>query len=198
MVLEAILFVMVMPIFVQWKWQKKSKTFLVIFHFYDDFSKANLRRVKKKLIGSHYFYYFLPIEVTMSKEMREKTWKGTDVEIEKSMMTWAPSHTELGLLGDILRYANMIDGLNESTKTQLRYDLEVMVNVGLNIGTNSVIKVDEDRLDDLFERFPNKGKCIFLSHEKDKDEDGRYVTHCCIELCPEYIDYLKEILKPYL
>jgi hypothetical protein len=37
-----------MPIFVQWKWQEKTKSFLVIFHFFDDYSKPNLR-IKKDL-----------------------------------------------------------------------------------------------------------------------------------------------------
>jgi hypothetical protein len=32
-----------MPIFVQWKWDETRKSFLVVFHFYNDFSKPNLR-----------------------------------------------------------------------------------------------------------------------------------------------------------
>ena len=37
-----------MPIFVQWEWKGRTKSFLVIFHFYDDFSKPNLRMKMKK------------------------------------------------------------------------------------------------------------------------------------------------------
>jgi hypothetical protein len=35
-----------MPVFVEWRWREKTKSFLLIFHFYDDFSRTNLR-IKK-------------------------------------------------------------------------------------------------------------------------------------------------------
>ena len=138
-----------MPIYVQWKWQKRTKSFLVIFHFIDDFSKPNLR---------------------MSKEY-------------DNLMTWAPSHVELGLLGEILRYANIIDGLRETEKKELKYKLQGVKKVGKNGVIKYIIVQDlKDHARELI--FEGKGK--------------RMEPCFCPELCPEYIDYLKKVLKPYI
>ena len=42
-----------MPILVQWKWQERGKHFLVIFYFYDDFSKSNLRFKMERVVNSN-------------------------------------------------------------------------------------------------------------------------------------------------
>jgi hypothetical protein len=45
-------------------------------------------------------------------------------------MTWAPSHIELGMLSELLMYANIIGGLSETARKELRKKLEVAYNVG--------------------------------------------------------------------
>jgi len=89
-----------MPILVQWKWVEKAKSFLVIFHFFDDYSNPNLRIQKKSGLWERIY-------------PQKEAW-----------MTWAPSHVELGMLGELLRYANIVDGLKESEKRELRDVLE--------------------------------------------------------------------------
>jgi len=90
-----------MPIFVQWKWMH-TKTFLVIFHFIDDYSKPNLRT-------------------------KTIPFKNQDnPEVKTTEMTWAPSHVEVGLLSDLLSYVNIINGLSETEKWRLKYKLQGM------------------------------------------------------------------------
>jgi hypothetical protein len=110
-------------------------------------------------------------------------------KVKKPTMTWAPSHIELALLSDLLHYANIIDGLNETDKRTLRYDLEIMVNM-----EDDFFTMNMKRFNDLNSRFYNKS--VLMGYEE-KHEKGKLPLFC-IELCPEYIDYLKEILKPYL
>jgi hypothetical protein len=82
---------------------ERTKSFLVIFHLYDDRSEPNIRLMKK-------------------------TFKDEMSEFERPTITWAPSHLESGLLGELLSYANIINGLKEGGKRELRRDLEVAVN----------------------------------------------------------------------
>lgn len=89
-----------MPVFVQWKWKEETKTFLVIFYFYDDFSKPNLR-VRKYEKG--HLLMLTPSEIFTPS----KAW-----------MTWAPSHPEMALLTQLLTYANIINGLKEDKKDE--------------------------------------------------------------------------------
>lgn len=87
-----------MPVFVEWKWKERTKTFLVIFHFYDDFSKTNLR-IKKCEKGR--LLMLTPSEIFSPS----KAW-----------MTWSPSHPDMALLTQLLTYANIINGLKEDEK----------------------------------------------------------------------------------
>lgn len=105
-----------MPILVQWKWQEKTKTFLVIFHFYDDFSKPNLRLKKRILDGVDTFQtkQFSTYPVTERNRNAPKEWK-----IEKPILTWAPSHIDLALLSDLLTFANIVNGLPDDVKRDL-------------------------------------------------------------------------------
>jgi hypothetical protein len=67
---------------------------------------------------------------------------------------------------DVLRYANIIDGLHDDYKRELIPYLEARIIKGI-IGDN-----------------------FFTYHN---------IEDCnCIKLSSEYVDYLKEILKPYL
>jgi len=177
-----------MPILVQWKWVERTKTFLVIFHLYDDYSRPNIR-------------------------LNKKTFKDEGVEFERPTITWSPSHPELGLLSELLSYANIINGLKETEKRKLRRDLEIAVDEG-----NGHLHLYWYPIRDLLELqnkallFETPDKCIFIRHaewmgepfeprlygddyeKKIKGENWFF----CIELCPEYIDYLKNVMKEYL
>jgi len=96
-----------MPILVQWKWVERTTSFLVIFHFFDDYSNPNLRIQKKS--GTMEGFY-----------PQKEAW-----------MTWAPSHVELGMLRELLRYANIVGGLKESEKRKLRDILEGQSSEGI-------------------------------------------------------------------
>jgi len=160
-----------LPILVEWRWKERTKSFLVIFHFYDDFSKPNLR-IKRYEEGH--------------------LWLATPYGLitpTKAWMTWSPSHPELALLTELLSYANIINGLKESEKRHLRTDLDPVIR------NDAELEIIAD----------------FSSIEKEIGEDKKTVVyfekpeypteqplHCCAELCPEYIDYLKGILKPHL
>ena len=137
-----------MPVFVEWKWKERTKTFLVIFHFYDDFSKPNLRI--KKYEKEHLLMF---TESEMFTPL--KAW-----------MTWAPSHPEMALLTQLLTYTNIINGLKEDEKHEIGLYLERAA-------------IPERKL-----------VVVYL------EESGELSSFA--ELCPEYIDYLKKILKPYL
>jgi len=166
-----------MPILVQWKWKESTKSFLVIFHFYDDYSKPNIR-------------------------LKKKTFKDGKTEFERPTITWAPSHPELGLLSELLCYANIINGLKETEKRKLRKDLEVAVDEG-----HGVLRLYWDPIKDLLEMpnkvllFEMKDVALFLSSRIIRELKKERVEKdflCCIELCPEYIKYLKTVLKPHL
>ena len=85
-----------MPILVQWKWKERTKSYLVIFHFYDDYSKTNLRLKKRKFIattGWRPLFYF-PVDREVSQRLEHETMEDKDREFEKPVITWAPSHLE--------------------------------------------------------------------------------------------------------
>jgi hypothetical protein len=179
-----------MPILVQWKWIEKTKSFLVIFHFYDDYSKSNLRLKERRIAGfelsTHQFLIY------PANEEPNPPVDVFAVDTEKTIMTWAPSHGELAVLSDLLHYANLVGGLSENIRRDLRYDLEI--TVAENDLEKNEFAVDEKRIADLDRRFRNPN--VFLGY--DKDGKGNKISFFCIELCAEYIDYLKEILKPYM
>lgn len=160
-----------MPVFVEWEWKERTKSFLVIFHFCDDFSKPNLR-MRKYVKGE---LFTIP-----SSEI---------LEPKEAWMTWASSHQELALLSDILSYANIVNGLKESEKRSLR----------TRLGGAEEVKLEGDGEHHTFalDKIVKDKKIVFYI-ECRKPIHKMHVLHCCVELCPEYIDYLKEILKPYL
>lgn len=169
-----------MPVFVEWRWQERTETFLLVFHFLDDFSRPNLR-IKKYEKGKR--------EVIINAPKRKIR------NPREAWMTWAPSHVELGLVMELLSYANLINGLKKAERRKLKVQLE---------GREKVIVVRP------------RPSFDFVTHIVDPEEikskvgkDKKYVTYVdepekdlglrsCVELCPEYIDYLKNLLKSYL
>jgi len=177
-----------MPILVQWKWEEGTKTFLVIFHFYDDYSQPNIR-------------------------LNNKTIKDGESEFERPTITWAPSHLESGLLSELLGYANIINGLKEGGKRELRRDLEVAVK-----GEDGNLRLYAYPIKNLLESqnkillFETPDSCLFIRHMDWIDESTEPEMHLegydkkikgrdwffCAELSSEYIRYLKRALTPYL
>jgi hypothetical protein len=165
-----------MPVFVEWKWQERFKSFLVIFHFYDDFSRPNLR--VKKYEKGHLF---------MARHSKV-------LSARKAWMTWAPSHPELALLTELLSYANRINGLKEFEKGELRTKLEGVRKGEYDPETEEydadlVIADASEILKEIGE-----GKLRFIYIERDEPELD---LRLCVELCQEYIDYLKETIEKY-
>jgi len=168
-----------MPVFVEWQWKEGTKTFLVIFHFYDDFSRPNLR-IKKYEKG--HLWMLKPNKAVAPR----KAW-----------MTWAPSHPDLALLTELLSYANIINGLKEFEKRDL----------GTKLGTARWEHVDGELGVVIYspymqkERVEDKITAIYSEKPDNDSKEFDYRTdeplHVCAELCPEYIDYLKGILQPY-
>lgn len=181
-----------MPVFVHWEWKERTKTFLVIFHFYDDYSNPNLR-TKNRAVCRDLHMRDSNVVITFSPPPSSRFQKAIDDGIfgeslgKKAIMTWAPSHPELGYLAEVLRYANIIDGLSEEEKRDLRFDLELVV--GINDRT---FAIDEKRIEDLDFRFADKKKLVLF------DENIAGKMALCVELCQGYIDYLKLVLKQHL
>jgi hypothetical protein len=173
-----------MPILIRWSWQENTKSYLVIFYFYDDFSKPNLRFQDRKVTN----YVDNPKQIFdySIAEPQNKDDQEFSCEIAKPtnrhIMTWAPSHRELALLSDLLHYANMISGLSESIRRELRYDLEIMVPTGDNL-----FAMDEGTVDELDKKFPYP----YFLVGRDKNKKGENVTFLCFELCSRYLEYLQ-------
>jgi len=164
-----------MPIFIEWKWEERGQSLLAIFHFYDDFSRSNLRLMdsdKAEEAG---------ICTTENLIMAERPW-----------ISWAPSHTDMALLMQMLCYANIINGLKPSEKKKLWFELE-----GKKDLHNKVLSEHELTSfavpDAIIEQIGSDIKVMAFGDTKDE-----FVAHTCVELCPEYIDYLRKLLKPYL
>jgi len=212
-----------MPIFVQWKWVEKTKTFLVVFHFFDDFSKPNIRFRKKKFTGNgkslEYLYvppdYPTPSECPYVLECPASCKDMEELPTQiRTVMTWAPSHPELGLLSELLSYANIVNGLKEIEKRKIRKHLEITMEMEEKAGKikhhmarknkEQALKAYENAImhwsDYLqhFQEFRGKlsGRVILTGSEISKN--GEETNVFCVELCPEYLDYLKTVLKKYL
>jgi hypothetical protein len=164
-----------MPIFIQWKWEEETTTFLVIFHFFDDYIKTNIRFRKKRLESESdkRVYQYYPINHGR-KSVRPAQFK--------SVMTWSPSHLELALLSDLLSYANIINGMKEDKKRKL-----------INILQDPLFKIElSGWAENSAREYKKKGRFYLISYGQEVTEDLY-----CAELCPEYIDYIKEFLKQY-
>lgn len=198
-----------MPILVQWKWVERTKSFLVIFHFYDDYSKTNLRLKKRIFVGSSKWGYAslprLPVpeyKTAISRESKRMIKFGM-FKTEKSAMTWAPSHPELAYLSQILSYTNIIDGLDVAEKRELRTKLEV---VDRKNGIDGLILPEDFFEVEAFfskDQTGNEREALALIGKKtlagfDVEKNGQTDHFFCYELCPEYLDYLRNVLKPYL
>ena len=91
----------------------------------------------------------------------------------------------LALLGNVLRYANIIAGLSETARRQLRSKLQIQSSA-----------IEKERLSmvadwrELFEGIPAGLPMIALVGSDD-------FFFCC-ELSFEYIDFIGKVIKPHL
>jgi hypothetical protein len=166
-----------MPVFVEWRWKEETKTFLVIFHFYDDFSRTNLR-VNSAPEKNHLTIF---------------TYVGgddflDDVETKGPWLTWAPSHVDLALLMELLTYSNIINGFKEAKKRLLIQDLEFVSRKGtVNKISGEVEKADWLRMGAMH--------CVVGEDKKLACYyDDKHHGYAMAELCPEYIAYIKELV----
>jgi len=173
-----------MPIFVQWKWNEERKSFLIVFHFYDDFSRTNLR-IRKYTPTTIEGYEYSPIIIS-----NIDLSKGVSLIPEKAWMTWAPNIPEMGYLLEVLKYAFLVNGgLSESEKRTLRTKLEaredsiVSGRRACTVPKNIENEIGKDK------------RVVIIDESLTKPQEEPAI---CVELCPEYIDYLKNVLKPYL
>jgi hypothetical protein len=165
-----------MPIFAQWKWNEDTRTFLVVFHFFDDYIKTNVRFREKRLESGkdgQPVYFLNP----------DHEGRSTQPVQFKSVMTWAPSHPELGLLTELLTYANIINGMKENNRRKL---INILQNPLWTIGVTNWARTSALE-------YTKRGRFYLIGYEHGKLED----MLCCAEVCPEYIDFIKELTNQF-
>lgn len=202
-----------MPIFVQWKWQEESQTLLLILHFDADGSEANLRNSDMTFAKytfsddnrQDYYPSQLPMDIC---QPTDELKKATVYLKRRQVATWAPSHVEIGLMAELLCYANMINGLKPHQRNELRPKLDIMCNVleyakllrlgKIGIGDESLKKntvIAFANLELLKKATNNEAYLVGCDYNYGKRKCENVF---CSVLSPEYIDYLKRLLKPYL
>ena len=166
-----------MPVFVEWRWKEETKTFLVIFHFYDDFSRANLRinstPEKNRL--------------TMSTYVGGEDWFDY-VETKGAWLTWSPSHIDLALLMELLTYSNIINGFKEARKRSLIKYLEFISRRG----TLNEVSGEVERCDWIMGGAMHS---VVGCDRKTANYSENGHSYAMAELCPEYIAYIKELAE---
>jgi hypothetical protein len=167
-----------MPVFVEWRWKEETKTFLVVFHFYDDFSRTNLRVNSTPEKNRLTLFTFVGGDDFLN-----------DVETKGAWLTWSPSHVDLALLMELLTYSNIINGFKEAKKRLLIEHLEFRHRKGtLNEVSGKVEVCDWLKLGAMQSVVGCDKKLASYS-----DDNGR--SYAMAELCPEYITYIKELAE---
>jgi hypothetical protein len=148
----------------------------VIFHFYDDFSRTNLRVNSTPEKNRLTLFTFVGGDDFVS-----------DVETKGAWLTWSPSHVDLALLMELLTYSNIINGFKEAKKRQLIQHLEFISRKG----TLNEVSGEMEKCDWI------KGGAMLNVVGCDKKtasySDGNGHTYAMVELCPEYVDYIKKM-----
>lgn len=159
-------------IFIRWEWKEKTKTFLLVFYFIDDKTQQNIRFRYKVLTNYSKPYWFLLEDPANNPD-----------EPPQSIMTWAPSHPEIALLGEVLGHANIINGLKEHEKRELREKLEIQDK------DKNPYPFDTQDFDDLVRGAPTSTTMIALVGADD--------WFFCSRLDSEYVDYLRKVMKQF-
>ena len=173
-----------MPVFIEWKWMKKTETFLAVFHFWDDRTKLNLR-----MRNEEYCYESVCVD-------GEETPKEGFIRIDTipayiknptkfdTYLSWAPSHAEFCLLTELLTYANLLNGLKPTVRREIRSKLE----------GKSIIKEIEGQkymhflLDtELLKKMQEESMVSFAGQEG-----------ISFEVCLQYVEYIRKLIEPFL
>lgn len=171
-----------MPIFVEWEWVKKTETFLTIFHFWDDKQKTNLRmRTEEDAFE------------TVIPDPEAKRWRKFvsvitipfEIDTSRAYLTWAPSHHEFCFLTEVLTYANLINGLKPEEKRKIRPYLEGKVER----------ETDQEGHDRLYFEIHSE---LLNSMRERTMVSFAHGDRISFEVCLEYLEYLRNLLKPYL
>ena len=171
-----------MPVFVEWRWMEKTETFLVIFHFWDDEKKPNLRmRIEAK---EGFETVFADPEDIQQEEFVPVVTNPFDLR-PRAYLSWAPSHPEFCFLTEVLTYANLINGLKPNLKGKLRPKLEGKVNKRKDNEGHQF--VDFEVHSELLRSMPEGTMVSFAGEDR--------VSY---EVRLEYLEYLRKLLKPYL
>ena len=210
---------MAMTIYSRWEWQEKTTTFLLIFHFDADFSKTNLRIKEECLWNGKDFYseyydpntiYAFPARVANSMKNMPVPLKVGDTRkiTVRNVATWAPSHVEVAILADLLLYANIINGFKEDRRRRLRTRLEFWVKKeelkkaceqGFSETTDSqnTLAQNEEAWEMLRKTLNSNRKILRIVPEVPGEVEDKGIVLWGVELCPEYIDYLKKVIEKY-
>lgn len=202
-----------MPVFCQWKWQEKTQTFLLILHFDADGSQRNLRNREMTFVQyrhsapnvQSYAPSHPPMEICrLTDELKRNIVSNK----QRVVTTWAPSHVEIGLMSEVLCYANIINGLKLDYRKELITKLDLVFYVMKDAKLLRLGNIDID--DELLRANWLEYVTNFISL-KEATENNPYLEGCdynyreqrcesvfCTMLSVEYIDYLKDILKPYM
>lgn len=174
-----------MPVFVEWKWIEKTKTFLAIFHFWDDGKKENLRmRIEED--GFETCEYVGSDEKEGGDLIPIDTFPHyiSGYPRTKAYLSWAPSHPEFCFLTEVLTYANLLNGMKPNLKEKLKPKLEGKTLKRNREGREYTYFEVDSR---LFRSMP-KGAMVSFAGQ----------NGISFEVCLEYVEYLRELLKPYL
>jgi len=170
-----------MPIFVEWEWKEKTKTFLTIFHSWDDKKKTNLRMRTEKDDFETVVYLddiqrgeFVPVETIPF-----------EYQTTRAYLSWAPSHSEFCFLTEVLAYANLINGLKLNDKRKLIPKLEGKVNKCK--GAEGREYVNFEVHSELLNSMPEGTMVSFARRNS-----------ISFEVRLEYLEYLRKLLKSYL
>jgi hypothetical protein len=197
---------------------EKTKTFLLLMHLDADGSKSNLRKreMRFKETSDDFLHLYFPYRSSrQSNESVNPEIRNEEQSTKRTVITWAPTHIETGLLAELLCYANIINGLKLGQREALKTQLDIVFGhieiVNFleerikEVGKEKAVKEIDERLEkceielELFLKFCGE-KQYLMGAERDFSDFNNFDLESifCFELSQDYIDYLKEVLKPYL
>lgn len=220
-----------MTIYLQWKWIEKTETFLLLLHFDADSStKSKNLRIEpklfwsseslkdeelKKLSDGYYFPEYLKDKV---KAVMGAFGDTSTIKV-RNVITWAPTHVEIGILSELLCYANILNGLKKEQRRTLRTGLQFWVEEEIKEFMMEADKINregnDEKLQEYVARYRENAESliktfrgekllrkmlnnrVYLFGLEDDFKEKKLDDLYCFELCPEYIDYLKKVLEPF-
>ena len=174
-----------MPVFIEWKWIKKTETFLAVFHFWDDGTKQNLR-IRAEEWGFETCVYIGEKDAPQEGFVPISTLPGYLREFPKfnAYLSWAPSHSEFCLLTELLTYANLLNGLKPAIRRGIRPKLEGKALTEEREGQKYIYFLLDA---ELLKKMPEGTMVSFAGQEG-----------ISFEVCLQYIEYVRKLAEPFL